>query len=294
MLNTATIVAVFIHTRTITMDAFDVLGVPPNCNIDVAKNAYRKLAMKHHPDKGGDTVAFQRIQAAWDKISSGYKRFVKTEQPRKSAGASAAGGSSFKDVYSNFKTSMRGGDGYVHITIPPFKHGRHADIVFNNRQYILDSPPVNGWAGKIYEDNSNIMPGVQKSLENINAQIELTPPNKTMFIRGLENSHHPLARIAQRCGDVVDYINVNAINLILGGWFTIKDVFGEEVKFRIPAGFNPENTLRIADRGYYLYESLDMNCKTERADFFVKVNPIFTPISGLEENDLNALKEAIG
>lgn len=282
--------AVFIHTRTITMDAFDVLGVPPNCNIDVAKNAYRKLAMKHHPDKGGDTVAFQRIQAAWDKISSGYKRFVKTEQPRKSA----AGTTSFNDVYSNFKTSMRGGDGYVHITIPPFKHGRHANVLFNNKQYILDSPPVNGWAGTIYEDANTIMPGEPKSYKgNINVQIELTPPNESMFIRGIENGRHPLARIAQRFGDVVDYINVNAINLILGGWFTIKDVFGEEVKFRIPAGFNPENTLRIADRGYYLYESLDMSCKTERADFFVKVNPIFTPISGLEENELNALKEAI-
>ena len=272
------------------MDAFDVLGVPPNCNIDVAKSAYRKLAMQHHPDKGGDTATFQRIQAAWDKISSGYKRFVKTEQPRKSA----AGGSSFKDVYSDFKTSMRRGDGYVHITIPPFKHGRHADVLFNNRQYVLDSPPVNGWAGKIYDDKSSTMPGEPKSyLDSINVQIELTPPNESMFIRGLENSYHPLARIAQRFGDVVDYINVNAINLILGGWFTIKDVFGEEVKFRIPAGFNPENTLRIADRGYYLYESLDLSCKTERADFFVKVNPIFTPISGLEERDLNALKEAI-
>ena len=32
------------------------------------KKAYRKLILKHHPDKGGDSKLFIKIQEAWEKL----------------------------------------------------------------------------------------------------------------------------------------------------------------------------------------------------------------------------------
>lgn len=53
------------------MDPWEVLGVTRDSSEDVVKKAYRKLAMKHHPDKGGDPEQFKVIQSAYDKIVKG-------------------------------------------------------------------------------------------------------------------------------------------------------------------------------------------------------------------------------
>lgn len=56
------------------MDHYSILGVPKNASQDDIKKAYRKLASKHHPDRGGDTAMFQKIQAAYDIIGDPEKR----------------------------------------------------------------------------------------------------------------------------------------------------------------------------------------------------------------------------
>lgn len=53
------------------MDPYEVLGVPPGAPEEDVKKAYRKLAMKHHPDKGGDPEQFKKIQSAYDRITKG-------------------------------------------------------------------------------------------------------------------------------------------------------------------------------------------------------------------------------
>ena len=56
------------------MDHYTTLGVAKNASPDEIKKAYRKLASQHHPDKGGDKVKFQEIQAAYDTLSNPDKR----------------------------------------------------------------------------------------------------------------------------------------------------------------------------------------------------------------------------
>jgi len=47
------------------MDYYNTLGVNRNASPDEIKKAYRRLAGQHHPDKGGDTATFQKIQEAY-------------------------------------------------------------------------------------------------------------------------------------------------------------------------------------------------------------------------------------
>jgi curved DNA-binding protein len=50
-------------------DYYKTLGVPPSASQDEIKKAYRSMAMKHHPDRGGDQTKFQEIQEAYNILS---------------------------------------------------------------------------------------------------------------------------------------------------------------------------------------------------------------------------------
>lgn len=56
------------------MDYYNILGVKRGANDDEIKKAYRKLAMKHHPDRGGDEKKFKEISTAYDVLSDPQKR----------------------------------------------------------------------------------------------------------------------------------------------------------------------------------------------------------------------------
>lgn len=56
------------------MSLYERLGVAPDATDDVIKTAFRKLAQKHHPDKGGDHDTMQGIQEAYDILSDPERR----------------------------------------------------------------------------------------------------------------------------------------------------------------------------------------------------------------------------
>lgn len=52
---------------------YEVLGVAHDANYLDAREAYRTLARRHHPDNGGDAEMMQRVNAAWAQAE---ERFV--------------------------------------------------------------------------------------------------------------------------------------------------------------------------------------------------------------------------
>jgi curved DNA-binding protein CbpA len=43
------------------MDYYDILGVPKTASSDEIKKAFRKKAVEHHPDKGGDPAKVKML-----------------------------------------------------------------------------------------------------------------------------------------------------------------------------------------------------------------------------------------
>lgn len=55
-------------------DYYRTLGVDKNATDDDIKKAFRKLAMEHHPDKGGEEEQFKEINEAYEVLSDPDKR----------------------------------------------------------------------------------------------------------------------------------------------------------------------------------------------------------------------------
>ena len=103
-------------------DYYDVLGVDRGSDSSSIKSAYRKLAMKYHPDRNpGDTEAemkFKEASEAYEILSSNEKREAYDNYGHSAfdqQGGGAFGGGfegfgSFSDIFEDFFGDMGGGN----------------------------------------------------------------------------------------------------------------------------------------------------------------------------------------
>ena len=52
------------------MNYYSTLGVSSNATPQEIKKAYKKASMQHHPDRGGNSNEFVKIQEAYERIKS--------------------------------------------------------------------------------------------------------------------------------------------------------------------------------------------------------------------------------
>ncbi len=71
-------------------DYYEVLGVGKNASADELKKAYRRAAVQHHPDRGGDEAKFKEISEAYEVLKDESKRKRYDQFGHAGVGSSAA------------------------------------------------------------------------------------------------------------------------------------------------------------------------------------------------------------
>ena len=95
-------------------DYYEVLGVSKSATDDEIKKAFRKLAMKHHPDRNPDDKkseeVFKEARAAYDVLSDAQKRSLYDQFGHAGVdSASRGGGGGFSDVFGDIFGDIFGG-----------------------------------------------------------------------------------------------------------------------------------------------------------------------------------------
>ena len=116
---------------------YDVLGVSKSATDDDIKKAYKRLAIKHHPDKNGGSEEakkmFQEISEAYEVLSDSEKRKIFDmygEEGLKGGvpmGGEAYGGGGGEGIPFTFRTSNGGAAGGFHFTLPRMTRRRYSD-----------------------------------------------------------------------------------------------------------------------------------------------------------------------
>ncbi|XVF33581.1 hypothetical protein REPUB_Repub17cG0180400 [Reevesia pubescens] len=87
---------------------YAVLGVPKTANQDELKKAYRKAAIKNHPDKGGDPEKFKELAQAYEVLSDPEKRDI-YDQYGEDALKEGMGGGGPHNPFDLFESFFGGG-----------------------------------------------------------------------------------------------------------------------------------------------------------------------------------------
>jgi DnaJ-class molecular chaperone len=117
------------------MNYYDILGVDKNSSQDDIKKAYRKKAIEHHPDKGGDEARFREAAEAYETLSDDQKRREYDMFGQRPNGGNSGGfrghGFDMDDIFSRFG-DMFGGNPFGNFSQKPIIPLEKSNGIINN------------------------------------------------------------------------------------------------------------------------------------------------------------------
>lgn len=91
-------------------DYYDLLGVKKDASPDEIKKAFRRAAIEHHPDRGGDEEKFKEINEAYEVLKDTDKRKRYDQFGHAGVGGSSEGGNPFGGGFGGQSQNFDFGD----------------------------------------------------------------------------------------------------------------------------------------------------------------------------------------
>ncbi|KAL8127715.1 hypothetical protein AgCh_014583 [Apium graveolens] len=108
---------------------YEVLGVFKNVTQDELKKAYRKAAIKNHPDKGGDSDKFKEISHAYEVLSDPEKREIYDQYGEDALKEGMGGPGEMHDPVEMFHSFFNGASPFGHGNGRVQRQKRGEDVV---------------------------------------------------------------------------------------------------------------------------------------------------------------------
>jgi DnaJ-class molecular chaperone len=264
-------------------DHYQTLGVARDATPDEIKKAYRKLAAIHHPDKGGDTATFQKVQAAYEILSDPQKK-QEYDSPRQQFGGSGfPGGFSFHtqgfDINDIIGQMFGGGGGPFHN---PFQQNFRTTIwvtleqVYSGSEQMLQMQGPNGVQVVKIQIPKGVENGQTMRFDNIIQGAILL----------VDFRIHPHAKFTRIGQDLQVTQRISVLDLLAGTSFEVTTISGKTFTVAVKPGTQPDATLKVAGQGLPIQNS------TQFGDQLILLKP-FIP-DKIDDRIIDSIKQFKG
>lgn len=282
-----------------TRDFYDILGVTKTASAAEIKSAYRKLALKWHPDRNKEKDAaekFKEINEAYEILSNPEKK-AKYDQFGHAAFGGGTGynpygqsGNPFSSYYStggniNFEDLFGGQGGFSDPFdifssffggASPFGNARHAKPRYTIKLDFLES--VNGTEKEITHQGKKYTVKIPAGIDEGN-RIRYTDFDVSFEIKA--------SKVFKRDGfDVIVNQEIPFTLAILGGDILVPTLDGD-LKVKVRPGTQPESVIRLTGKGIKHINS------NRHGDFYIRfVVKIPNRVSGKQKDLLKKFENS--
>jgi curved DNA-binding protein len=236
------------------MDYYNTLGITKSASEADIKTAYRKMAMKHHPDRGGDEKKFKEVTEAYETLSDPQKKqmFDMGVDPNAQHTSYRQGSpfefhfntGNFEDVFSNFGFGGRPArknktlNVNIEVALEDILKGRVIDAEIgipngNKRLVNIEVPP-------------GIESGQQIRYRGMGEHTLKDVAPGDLIVNILVKQHS----VFQRQGDMLMIKKfISPWDAILGSEITIETIDKKTLTIGIPAGTQPDTVLSCRGEG---------------------------------------------
>lgn len=226
------------------MDHYKTLGVPRDASQDDIKKAFRKLAMTHHPDKGGDPNEFQKINEAYETLGDVDKRFQYDNPQARPSFNQHPGGFGFNmngfDINDLFSQVFGQKFGHQHVN-PTYRTRVSVSLVdaYNGTEQVLQLGTPSGT--KVL--NIKVPPGARTGSSY---RYDNLIDEGTLII---EFVILPDLRFDREGDDLYSNFPISVLDLIVGTKEKFTTIGGKELEVTIRPGTQPHQQIRISGYG---------------------------------------------
>ena len=246
---------------------YETLGVSENASIDDIKKAYRKLAMKYHPDQNqGNQDAeakFKEISVAYDAISTpekkadyDRKRTMQHDHGNWSFNFTSGGHPDLEDILNQMFNTHGFAKGHrapnrnrdvnlsMEITLEDAFNGKSVPVKFRT---------PGGRDGEIMANiPAGIDSGIRVRYQGQGENSNMSAPPGDLYIQVIVKDHPIFQRQAN---DLHSIIEVDAISAIVGTKHRMKCIDEKTIDIVIPAGTQSGAYFRVVGQGMPLKSS---------------------------------------
>jgi len=269
---------------------YETLGVDKSAGPEEIKKAYRKMASKHHPDKGGDTATFQKIEEAYRILSDPDKRreYDDPAQPFnfQDFGNMHPGGMppGMDDIFRQFgfhfggfrqQQPKRNRDLRVNV-------GLKLHETLSAQKRVISLQTTNGTRETVsVEIPIGVNHSTQIKYPQLGDNFFNTLPRGDLYVHVIVE---PDPRFQVHGIDLVTTVDINCLDAIIGCEAKFNSLDGKEFALTVPAGTQPGSKFKVTGHGLYA-----MNQPNIRGNLYLIAN--ITVPTNLTEDKLDYIRK---